>query len=49
VLGLLTRVVAGGVFSLRLGRDTYRDSARLVARLGALDLVLVPSPQSSPL
>ena len=48
VLGLLTRVVAGGVFSLRLGSDTHRDGARLAARLGALDLVLVPSPQCSP-
>jgi len=37
VVGLLTRVVAGGAFSLRLGRDTYRQPARLVARLGALD------------
>jgi hypothetical protein len=37
VLGLLTRVVAAGAFSLRLGRDTYRDAAGLAARLGALD------------
>jgi hypothetical protein len=37
VLALLTRVVAGGAFSLRLGRDTYRKPARLAARLGGLD------------
>ena len=37
VLGLLTRVVAAGAFSLRLGRDTYRDPVRLGACLGALD------------
>jgi len=49
VLALLTRAVRGGAFSLRLGSDTYRDAARLAACLGALDLVLVPSPQSSPL
>ena len=48
VLALLTRAVAGGVFSLRLGSDTYRKPARLAASLGALDLVLIPSPQSSP-
>jgi len=36
VLALLTRAVAGGAFSLRLGRDTYRNPARL----GSLDLVL---------
>ncbi len=40
VLALLTRAVADGAFSLRLGRDTYRDAARLAASLGALDLVL---------
>ena len=49
VLALLTRAVRGGAFSLRLGSDTYRDAARLAACLGSLDLVLVPSPQSSPL
>jgi hypothetical protein len=37
VLALLTRVVAGGAFSLRLGRDTYRKPARLAARLAGLD------------
>ena len=36
VLALLTRAVASGAFSLRLGRDTYRNPARL----GSLDLVL---------
>ena len=49
VLALLARAVRGGVFSLRLGSDTYRKPARLAACLGSLDLVLVPSPQSSPL
>ena len=46
VLALITRAVAGtgGAFYLRLGRDTYRDPARLVARLGALDRVLLPAP-----
>jgi hypothetical protein len=39
VLALLTRAVAGGAFSLRLGRDTYGDPARLVASLGTLDSV----------
>ena len=37
VLALLGRAVAGGAFSLRLGRDTYRDPARLAACLGALE------------
>src|SRR5205814_1770681 len=39
-LALLTRPVADGALALRLGRDTYRDAARLAASLGALDLVL---------
>jgi len=29
VLALLTRAVVSGAFSLRLGRDTYRDAAIL--------------------
>jgi hypothetical protein len=37
VLALLRRAVAGGTFRLRLGRDSYRDPARLAARLGALE------------
>ena len=36
VLALLTRVVAPGAFSLRLGRDSYRDPARLTASLASL-------------
>jgi hypothetical protein len=36
VLALLGRAVAGA-FSLRLGRDTYRDPARLAACLGSLE------------
>src|SRR5207244_11207914 len=37
VLALLSRAVERGAFSLRLGRDTYRTPARLVACLGALE------------
>ena len=37
VLALLGRAVERGAFSLRLGRDTYRDPARLAACLGALE------------
>jgi len=37
VLALLGRAVAAGAFSLRLGRDTYRDPARLAACLGTLE------------
>ncbi|HEY6157082.1 MAG TPA: hypothetical protein VIV88_06485 [Gemmatimonadales bacterium] len=36
VLALLTRVVAAGAFSLRLGHDTYRDPVRLGASLSVL-------------
>ena len=37
VLALLGRAVERGAFSLRLGRDTYRNPARLVACLGSLE------------
>lgn len=37
VLVLLGRAVERGAFSLRLGRDTYRNPARLVACLGSLE------------
>ena len=37
VLALLGRAVERGAFSLRLGCDTYRHPARLVACLGALE------------
>jgi len=37
VLALLGRAVERGAFSLRLGRDTYRDPAQLAACLGALE------------
>lgn len=37
VLALLGSAVAGGAFRLRLGRDSYREPARLAARLGALE------------
>src|SRR5439155_20111720 len=42
VLALLTRVVAGGGFALRLGRDTYRDGAVLTP----LIRLLCPHPLS---
>ena len=37
VLALLGRAVERGAFTLRLGRDTYRDPALLAACLGALE------------
>jgi len=37
ILALLGRAVERGAFHLRLGRDTYRNPARLVACLGSLE------------
>ena len=45
VLALLTRVVAAGAFSLRLGRDSYRDPAALNPLIASLSPhPLSPSP-----
>jgi len=47
VLALLTRVVAGGGFALRLGRDTYRDAVVLTPLIRLLGPhPLSPSPHT---